>query len=225
MSQAKCFCHLVVLFAFACFIPGKCHGQDAFTGFPPYQTYQYGSFDTVNVQDLSFGFAVPIASIPGRGLSLGVALHYSSSIWRLVQVAPGVSSSGWGWAQVDGYNSPGWSLGQVLPAVHYTNAQHKCNGGQDTYQYLSNFRVSEPDGTTHSFTGKTVIVDSPGPPRPSCPKNTTGPVTWGGKTGGAFRCIWTGVLIPSVARLSFLHLEHDPTVPLALQTQFCRPEL
>jgi len=186
---------IALLGCFAFFAASELAAQDSLDGFPPYQAYQGGKFDTVNVQKLTYGFAVPVASVPGRGLNLALALHYSSSIWRLVQVPPGVGSSGWGWRLETGYGSPGWSLGQVIPFVHYTVQSHPCDAGQFSYDRVDNFRISEPDGTTHTFAGFSIIADSPGTTKPSCPANTTGAVTAQGSDGWLLQMTLSGSLL------------------------------
>jgi RHS repeat-associated protein len=201
------------------FAPPVLKAQDTLDGFPPYQAYQASNFDTFNVQNLTYGFAVPIASVPGRGLDLQLALHYSSSIWRLVQVPPGVGSSGWGWRLQTGYGSPGWSLGQVIPIVHYTVQSHQCDAGQMSYDFVSNFRISEPDGTTHTFPGFSIVADSPGPTKPGCTANTTGTVTTHSSDGWMLQMTLSGTL--SVGAISGKVLAISPS---GIQSQSSHPD-
>jgi hypothetical protein len=53
--------------------------QDKMNGLPPFGAFEFDKFDTVNLQNLNAVFSIPIASIPGRGLSTNVNLTYNTS--------------------------------------------------------------------------------------------------------------------------------------------------
>lgn len=67
-----------------------------------------------------FSFAVPIVSLPGRGLDLNLALHYNSRVWtrRGCWVA---------FDPINGYPGPGFSLG-FDPPGH--NSGYNASGGE-----------------------------------------------------------------------------------------------
>ena len=115
-------------------------------GLPQFGTLESGPADTVNLQNLNEFISIPIASNPGRGLSLNFAVTYNSNFWM-----------DWGakWAPV---SSPilksGWNMTQVIgQAVYFTESIRRCAVGTtwyDSTNYLG-FAYVEPNGTSHGF--------------------------------------------------------------------------
>jgi len=87
------------LFASAAFAQGPA------TGRPPFGSFQEGEFDLINLYNLNVNLAIPIVSVPGRGLGFNYAIVYDSSVWKKVYV----SGTGWAWRPVtDDSGSPTW---------------------------------------------------------------------------------------------------------------------
>ena len=103
-------------------------------GLPQFGTLESGPADTVNLHNLNEFISIPIASNPGRGLSLNFAVTYNSNFWV-----------DWGakWAPV---SSPtltwGWNTTQAIgQAVYFTNSIRRCAVGTTWYDSRTTWRL------------------------------------------------------------------------------------
>ncbi len=119
--------------------------QNPATGFPPFGSFEGGTFDTVNRQNLNVNFAIPIVSSPARGLTFSMALVYDSLVWT----APsGV------WSPVtDQSGSPtwGWKTRSPVGASQYRGQTIRCVDQPGSFLIYSNYKYVEPNGTIHPF--------------------------------------------------------------------------
>lgn len=122
--------------------------QDTSTGFPPYGSFANGNFDTVNLYDLNYVFAIPIVSTPGRGMNFNLSLVYNSLNWINADGAWNFQSSGkYGWTM----NTP---TGQET--YTYKTIQERCGwlDGFPEYTYITtynNYQYTDAFGTVHQF--------------------------------------------------------------------------
>jgi|SRR6266404_5913632 len=124
------------------------HAQNPATGFPPYGSFDRGQFDTVNLQDLNFNFAIPIATSPGRGMDFNFAIVYNSLNWAIVNNAwTPVLNSNWGWQ----LSSP---TGQV--SYKLLHGHQRCGFIDGVPAYIdtttyNGYQYVDPLGTIHAF--------------------------------------------------------------------------
>jgi RHS repeat-associated protein len=120
------------------------------TGFPPFGSFENGSFDATNRQNLNTNFAIPITSSPGRGISLDMSLVYDSLIYTR-------GPSSWS-PTLDGTGNPnwGWKMTSPFGATTHAFTANVCidpSGlkvfGADHY-YL-NYYYKDGAGTSHPF--------------------------------------------------------------------------
>src|SRR5437899_6543914 len=81
--------------------------QVSSTGLPPFGSFESSGFDLVNRQNLNVHFAIPIVSLPGRGMGFSHSIVYDSLIWQ---------SNGTGWipmSDVNGNPTFGWKTTAV----------------------------------------------------------------------------------------------------------------
>jgi RHS repeat-associated protein len=122
--------------------------QDPATGFPPFGSFAAGGFDAVNRQNLNVNFAIPVVSVPGRGLNISHAITYDSLIWK---------RSGNTWVPVTDANGAatwGWNLNRILGTVKWSQATDNCYMGGEPAGYIStynNYSYTDPAGTKHDF--------------------------------------------------------------------------
>jgi hypothetical protein len=71
-----------IIFVLALFaLPACIFAQNPATGFPPYGSFDRGRFDTVNLQNLNYNFAIPIVTSPARGIDFQFSVFYNSLNW------------------------------------------------------------------------------------------------------------------------------------------------
>lgn len=146
---------LVVLF-----VANSAAAQAPNAGFPKYGSFESGSSDSVNRQNLNSNFSIPIIHQKARGLNLDFAISYNSLIWQNTGTAwqPYADANGnptWGWNQTNPF-------GYVYQTVVVTQS---C-----IYTY-SNVSYVEPNGTSHPFSISYTTKVSP------CGSGTTGTTT------------------------------------------------
>jgi len=92
------------------------------TGTPAFNSFGGGPFDTVNLGNLNYHFAIPVFSRNGRGISFYYNFSYDSSIYTPSSTG-WVPVGGWGWqSQTDaatGYIPLGSSQSQECYPGHY----------------------------------------------------------------------------------------------------------
>jgi RHS repeat-associated protein len=123
------------------------------TGFPMYGSFEQGSFDAVNRQDLNSTFSIPIISQNARGLSLNFALSYNSLLWTHV------SSNAWSSIVNNGGTATwGWNISSVTGGINVkitTNLECEVRSGQIEIPYYSTtwsgYTYTDPSGTVHPF--------------------------------------------------------------------------
>ena len=81
------------------------------TGFPPTGSFQNGSFDTTNLQNLNTFFQIPIVSSPGRGVNFSFAITYNTAMW---------SNTGYlgAWTPVTNINGASWGW-NLMPSLGF----------------------------------------------------------------------------------------------------------
>lgn len=114
--------------------------QTSDTGFPPFGTFQNGTFDSVNLQNLNVVFGIPAVSHPGRGLDFQFVLAYNSRVFHL--------KSG---------SSPAWIFGDGWATDGPSGSISSQRTGWPCFQMPSltgttNFVFIDPSGTSHPFT-------------------------------------------------------------------------
>lgn len=120
------------------------------TGFPPYGSFQHGGFDSLNVENLNVNFSTPIVSVPGRGSSFNYAITYNSAVWMYWPNG----GSGWYWIPVSIFpnsGSWGWNYDPGAGGILYDEFIEYCEPSDEYALHVTNFRLMEPNGTTHSF--------------------------------------------------------------------------
>jgi RHS repeat-associated protein len=122
------------------------------TGFPQYGSFEVGSADAVNRQNLNTVISIPILSNKGRGLGLDFSTTSNSLIWQNV-------SSKWTPFPVNQGGGPtwGWNTLNVAGAITFSisGSEGEClvAGREVEEEYLaySNYAYTEPNGTQHPF--------------------------------------------------------------------------
>ena len=122
------------------------------TGFPPYGSFEIGSADAVNRQNLNSVISIPIVSNKGRGLNLDFSVTNNSLIWQNV-------SSKWTPFPVNQSGTPtwGWNTLSVPGAITFTETgtPGECliDGKEIKVEFVtfSNYVYFEPNGTVHAF--------------------------------------------------------------------------
>lgn len=122
------------------------------TGFPPFESFDPGSFDTVNHGNLNLHFAIPVVSSPARGMDLTFAVAYDSSIW-----VKNYSD----WSPVSAFHGPagtasptwGWKINDLFGDIRYKRITDPCilDDITEPSQQYYDFKYVEPDGTVHPF--------------------------------------------------------------------------
>ncbi len=138
---------LFVLCALFTALPGL--GQEPATGYPPFGSFANGGFDAVSRANLNVNFAIPIVSVPGRGLGFSQAIVHDSLIWM---------RSGNTWAPVtdaSGAATWGWKKDFVLGTVKWKQTTGQCYGidgePEGITRTWSNYSYTDPAGTRHDF--------------------------------------------------------------------------
>ena len=126
--------------------------QGPATGYPVYGSFENGSFDSTNLQDLNTFFQIPIVASAGRGVNFSFAITYNSAMW---------TNSGylgaWSPATIQAIPNWGWRLNPSLGNfVYYTNDtgcwyDHETEWG--SYTNYSDFAWWDTQGTYHTFNG------------------------------------------------------------------------
>lgn len=117
------------------------------TGFPPFGSFENGRFDVTNRQNLNTNFAIPIASAPGRGINLNLALVYDSLIYLRLNSSwsPGLGTPNWGWKMTSPFGTTSNSYSErtcIDPTgLKVFNADH----------VYSNYAYRDGSGTSHGF--------------------------------------------------------------------------
>lgn len=152
----------ITCFALLCVTSIGAHAQAPVTGFPPYGSFEDGRFDAINRQNLNVNFAIPVVSVPGRGMDLSHSLVYDSLIWHKIMVS---WPSTYAWQPVadpwDATSTPtwGWKNSSPTGTVSYTKTwevictwDDPYGGSTDIYRYVySNYAYTDPAGTRHPF--------------------------------------------------------------------------
>jgi YD repeat-containing protein len=129
-------------------------------GLPMYGSFEKGSFDTVNRQDLNTTFSIGIIAGNGRGQVFNFAISYNSLFWTHP-----VSSNAWSSA-LNAADAPsfGWStvsaIGGVSVKITTSLACEYRSGSIEIPEYAttwSNYAFTEPDGTVHPFSASYTI--------------------------------------------------------------------
>lgn len=123
------------------------HAQEPARGFPPYGSFSHGQFDSVNMENLNAVFSIPIASSGARGMRSDFAIQYNTAVWYRVV------SGTYYWTPA-GYPNYGWQLEHAGPSIQHNGETVVCEDTQETATHYFNYRVVEPDGTTHYFDGE-----------------------------------------------------------------------
>jgi hypothetical protein len=116
---------------------GVCQTSD--TGFPPFGTFQNGTVDSVNLQNLNVAFGIPVVSHPGRGLDFQFALAYNSRVFHKT------SGSSPAWSFSDGWATDGPSGSVSSQRTSWPCFQIPSLTG------TTNFVFVDPSGTSHPF--------------------------------------------------------------------------
>ena len=113
------------------------------TGFPTFGSFETGSVDSVNRQNLNTQMQFPIVSDGGRGLGFNFAISYNSLLWE---------KNGLNWSfstPVDFNSSPGWNLLGETGFVTETVTTTICHpSGVSIHAYA--FVYIDQNGTQHS---------------------------------------------------------------------------
>jgi hypothetical protein len=124
------------------------------TGFPPYGSFEYLAFDTVNRQSLNVHFEIPILESPGRGFALAHSIVYDSKIWKIGQV-----NSEYAWIPVtnaSGIPTWGWRTDLTTGEISWEKNTVECGSVPPpslpaTAQCWQNYAYTDPAGTRHVF--------------------------------------------------------------------------
>jgi hypothetical protein len=95
---------------------------NAQTGTPQFGSLESGGFDVTNHQDLNVNFTIPLASKPGRGMPVSLAINYNSAIWT--PVTPVSTTT---WSPASGY---GWSYPSPVGSITWTYSWDHCCPGK-----------------------------------------------------------------------------------------------
>jgi RHS repeat-associated protein len=120
------------------------------TGFPPFGSFENGSFDTTNRQNLNTNFAIPITGSPGRGISLSLALVNDSMMW-----VGGTGFTSWTpLLDLNGNPTWGWKMTSPFGNIKRKYYSTICRDGGISYPYYhwDNYVYTDGVGTAHSFT-------------------------------------------------------------------------
>lgn len=146
---------LVVLF-----VANSAAAQAPNAGFPKYGSFESGSSDSVNRQNLNSNFSIPIINQRARGLNLSFAIAYNSLMWQ---------NNGTAWVPYSDQNgNPTWGWNQVGVAGYVFQTKTVSQNCIFTY---SNVSYVEPNGTSHPFSISYTTKVSP------CGSGTTGTTT------------------------------------------------
>lgn len=118
------------------------------TGFPPFGSFENGSFDVTNRQNLNTSFAIPITSSSGRGMTMNLALVYNSFVYSrgLSAWSPLGTGADWGWKMM----SPFGDTGYTYTAGTCIDPTGLKVFGADHYYH--NYTYTDGNGTLHVFT-------------------------------------------------------------------------
>jgi hypothetical protein len=125
-------------------------------GFPMYGSFENGSFDSVNLQNLNTFFSIPVVSENGRGMNFQMAIVRNSLIWQ---------NSGNAWTMVYKQGWGNWPVGTIPYSYTTGTCTYFVNGRkytQTTYNYFG-YSYVEPDGTSHAFGISFTMIPSPCP--------------------------------------------------------------
>ena len=160
------------------------------TGFPMYGSFENGTPDSVNRQNLNTNLQVPIVSQNGRGMDFTFSLAYNSLMW-------GPSGGKWAPQTAQGTPTWGWNLsyvpGLISDVITTTTCTYyvgtvKIEGVVLTY---TEFAYTEPDGTVHGFSATYVT-------RPSqCGGNSGSPTGYATDASGYYLAGIGKVVSPS----------------------------
>src|SRR2546430_17283333 len=131
---------IVLKILLALSLPGSLFSQTPTTGFPPFGSFDKGSFDAVNRQNLNVNFSIPIVSQAGRGRSFNFAIVYDSLVWR--------NPNNY-WAFMNG-----WKTGSPTGNVTFTQVGERCDSPPPyppPTQHYFGFVYTDPAGTMHPF--------------------------------------------------------------------------
>jgi len=127
-------------------LPAALFGQNTGTGLPPFGSFTYGGFDTVNNQNLNAVFSIPVVYSGGRGMPLGLFLVYNSNVFQIVNNT---------WASVtDTSGNPTWGWVKDMPRggyVQWNSASFsvKCGAGWCPTTHYYNYVYVDALGTAH----------------------------------------------------------------------------
>jgi RHS repeat-associated protein len=97
----------------------------------------------------NFSFAVPIASLPGRGIDASIGMTYNSRVWNTTQTASGNIYS----YNVDkNWIAPGFTVGYGSLTSHFEARTIRMNNGDlKTYNTVVPDGYTDLDGTRHQL--------------------------------------------------------------------------
>ncbi|MBI3661590.1 MAG: hypothetical protein HY234_00865 [Acidobacteria bacterium] len=141
-----------------------CAAQGPATGRPPFGSFQDGEFDSVNLYNLNVNFAIPIVSMPGRGLNFNYALVYDSSVWKKAYIS-GVGNVWRPVTDASGNATWGWKRTDLVPGgIAYSTRQDEICSTERWHPalqewiitpyyatYYYNYAYTDADGTRHPF--------------------------------------------------------------------------
>jgi len=179
------------------------------TGFPENGAFDGDDFESVQVNNLNLHIEIPIWSTTGRGPSAWVKYVYDGNNWTYKTFCTPKGNC----TDTVYPNSPYLHL--VFPWSYHGTETVKlnvsCNNGLSSSNQYSNFTLSEPNGTTHSFVPK--VISDPGN---KC--NLPAPSSLQSDDGSG----WVAVLNASEAPSYYLRKDGSRIFPSSCSSFKCR---
>lgn len=153
------------LFILALVLAGAARGQTA-SGFPPFNAFQNGQFDMVNLANVNVHFSIPVFHRAGPGLPFGYDLTYDSTIFSATAQGGGFfHQSNWGWNPIGSTSTMGYIITTLVKG---------CSGDPNASSYNNWFYI-DAAGTAHPFpTSFIVSTDSVCAPTQATASSTDG---------------------------------------------------
>jgi len=161
-KSKKRFCFLFSTLTFAClflvlFLSSFCNvlfsadENDAYkvtnattTGVTPLGTFQFGTIDTINLQNGNLILNIPFLSFEGRGIDLNISLIYNSRIWRYHEPAADRAYPTW-LLMLQRLDTLPIGLQLNIPKMQYKEEKNNLGTAYHTYTFWEN-------GSPHNFT-------------------------------------------------------------------------